>query len=70
MRTWTLMDTAHATMAGMEITVTRIKRSLITAITSITDSRPLILTTTMDTLETITTTEDTSEIVIQPAMVA
>jgi len=64
------MDTAHATMAGMEITVTRIKRSLITAITSITDSRPLILTTTMDTLETITTTEDTSEIVIQPAMVA
>jgi len=44
--------------------------TVIISITSITDTRPLMLTTTTDTLETITTTEDTPEIVIQPAMVA
>ena len=64
------MDTVDALMASMEITVIKLMMPAITTIISITDTPPLTLTTTMDTLETIITTEAILAIVIQPAMVA
>ena len=54
---WMHTDTVHARTDGMEIIVTRLMKQVTTTITSITHTQPLTLTTTMDTLETITTTE-------------
>ena len=57
MRIWMPMDTVPASMGTMEITVIRLMTQVITTITSTTDIQHLTLTTTMDTLETITTME-------------